>query len=100
MHVDAKRAAIDLRHPQIDQVDEFGGQIALLQIAVDVAEGLVTFRGSAGVVDSRSHDGSLSWLCEGLHPGTVWSMVEDPCFGFWTGPCLLRRGTFMAWSSR
>ncbi|MNG19190.1 hypothetical protein D3C84_1033230 [compost metagenome] len=87
MHVDAKRAAVDLRDPQVNQIDQLGGQAALLQITVDVAEGLVTLWGGAGVVDSMSHDESLSWLFEGLHRATTWSMVEDPCYSFCTGPC-------------
>ncbi|MNC68007.1 hypothetical protein D3C75_1185570 [compost metagenome] len=81
MHVDAKRTAIDERNPQVNQVDQLGGQTALEQIAVNIAEGLVTFRRSAGVVDALSHDESSGLLFGGLHRGAAWPMLEEPCFG-------------------
>ena len=41
MHVDAKGAAVDLRDPQIDEIDQFLRQAAFLDGDIDPAEGLV-----------------------------------------------------------
>ena len=41
MHVDAVGAAVDLRDPQIDQIDQVLWKAAFLKIDVDASEGLV-----------------------------------------------------------
>jgi hypothetical protein len=46
VHVDAERAAVDLRHPQVHQIDQFPGETALLQRAINGAERLVGWRSS------------------------------------------------------
>ena len=55
MHVDAESAAIDLRNPQVHEVDQFFGEAALLKLGVHPAEGLETLGRSLGVVDPVTH---------------------------------------------
>jgi hypothetical protein len=59
VHVDAEGAAIDLRNPQIDEIDQFLRQAAFLKRGVHAAEGLEALGRSLGVVDAVAHGGVL-----------------------------------------
>src|ERR1700761_1558170 len=58
MHIDAIGTPVDLRNPQIDEINQRFWQIALLQRDIYTAKSLVTFWRSLGVVDAITHDKS------------------------------------------
>ncbi len=59
MQVDAIGAAVDLRDPQIDQIDQRAGQPRLRDVAVNATERLQASRGDLGVVQTLGHCGVL-----------------------------------------
>jgi tetratricopeptide (TPR) repeat protein len=69
MHVDAIRAAIDLRAPQFDEVQKRNFQSGLMKVAFKSEHGMKCAGGNFGAFDTRLHKGfSLrgfnSWILE------------------------------------
>ena len=52
MHVDAERASIDLRNPQVDEVDQLRREAGFLYVNVYAAESLVSAGRGLSVVDT------------------------------------------------
>src|SRR3546814_14226662 len=55
MQVDAEGAAVDLRHAQIDEVDQRRLQAALRDILMDPAEGAIALRPHPDIVEPLFH---------------------------------------------
>src|ERR1700712_3748972 len=64
MHIDAIGAAIDLRNPKINEIDQLFRQAGFLNGGVHPAQSLETFRRNLGVVDAIDHDEILSLLMD------------------------------------